>query len=66
MLLLYTRLVRQILTPLEWDIKPNQETSHSAKLEQFHYYLDSIANPQREDKTTQTKDVYPLTRRFLL
>ncbi len=66
MLLLYVRLVRQVLTPLEWDIKPNQHNLNPSETEQKSPDSDRLTQTQVSDRLRHHRQVYYLERRFLL
>ncbi len=66
MLLLYTPLVRQVLTPLEWDTKPNQRNLDPSMTEKERLVSNSISQNQMADKIRHSQTVYSLERRLLL
>ncbi|MEQ8753072.1 MAG: hypothetical protein RID09_06050 [Coleofasciculus sp. G1-WW12-02] len=66
MLLLYTPLVRQFLTPLEWDTKPNQRNLDPSMTEKERLTSNFISQNQMTDKIRHSQTVYSLERRFLI
>jgi hypothetical protein len=66
MLLLYTPLVRQVLTPLEWDTKPNQRNLDPSMTEKERLVSNYISQNQMADKIRHSQTVYSLERRLLL
>ncbi|MFP5272734.1 hypothetical protein [Coleofasciculus sp.] len=66
MLLLYTPLVRQVLTPLEWDTKPNQRNLDPSMTEKERLASNYISQNQMTDKIRHSQTVYSLERRFLI
>ncbi|EDX76401.1 hypothetical protein MC7420_4657 [Coleofasciculus chthonoplastes PCC 7420] len=66
MLLLYTPLVRQVLTPLEWETKPNQRNSTPSMTEKERLESNDNSQNQMTDQIRYSQTLYSLERRFLL
>lgn len=66
MLLLYTPLVRQVLTHLEWDTKPNQRNLDPSMTEKERLASNQISQNKMTDKIRRSQTVYSLDRRFLI
>ena len=66
MLFLYTPLVRHILTPIEWDTKPNQRNLDPSMTEEEGLASNHISQNKMTDQISHSKTVYSLERRFLL
>lgn len=65
MLLLYTQLFRQVLTPLEWDTKPNQHHFDPSMTENKRLTSNHISQKKMTDKIRQSQVLHSLERRFL-
>lgn len=66
MLFLYTPLVRHVLTPIEWDTKPNQRNSTPSMTEKERLESNDNSPNQMTAQIRYSQTVYSLERRFLI
>lgn len=66
MLFLYTPLVRHVLTPIEWDTKPNQPNSIPSMTEKERLESNNNSQNQMTAQIRYSQTLYSLEQRFLL